>query len=68
MLRMSNYKKGTWCDAVDGLYWKFIEQNRDFFANNPRLGLMLRSLDKMNEDRKIKIYKAADEFIEKNTA
>jgi len=29
---------------------------------------MLRSLDKMNEDRKIKIYKAADEFIEKNTA
>ena len=68
MLRMSNYKKGTWCDAVDGLYWKFIEQHRDFFANNPRLGLMLRSLDKMNEDRKIKIYKAADEFIEKNTA
>ena len=68
MLRMSNYKKGTWCDAVDGLYWKFIDKHRDFFANNPRLGLMLKSLDKMNEDRKIKIYKAADEFIEKNTA
>ena len=68
MLRMSNYKKGTWCDTVDGLYWRFIEKHRDFFANNPRLGLMLKSLDKMNEDRKIKIYNAADEFIEKNTA
>ena len=67
MLRMSNYKKGTWCDTVDGLYWRFIEKHRDFFVNNPRLGLMLKSLDKMNEDRKIKIYNAADEFIEKNT-
>ena len=68
MLRMSNYKKGDWCDAVDGLYWKFIEKNRDFFTTNPRLALMPKSLDKMNEDRKIKIFAAAEEFIENNTA
>jgi deoxyribodipyrimidine photolyase-related protein len=68
MLRMSNYKKGEWCDAVDGLYWRFIETNREFFAKNPRLGLMLKSLDRMNQDRKIKIYSAADQFIEKNTS
>ena len=24
MLRMSNYKKGEWCDAVDGLYWPHL--------------------------------------------
>jgi len=68
MLRMSNYKKGEWCDAVDGLYWRFIETNREFFAKNPRLGLMLKSLDRMDQDRKIKIYSAADKFIEKNTS
>ena len=68
MLRMSNYKKGDWCDAVDGLYWKFIENNRDFFATNPRLGLMIRSLDKMNAERKNKIFHAAETFIEKNTS
>jgi deoxyribodipyrimidine photolyase-related protein len=68
MLRMSNYKKGEWCDEVDGLYWRFIENNRGFFAKNPRLGLMLKSLDRMNEDRKIKIYNAADAFIDRNTA
>jgi len=68
MLRMSNYKKGEWCNVVDGLYWRFIENNREFFAKNPRLGLMLKSLDKMNEDRKIKIFNAADEFIDRNTA
>ncbi len=68
MLRMSNYKKGEWCDTVDGLYWQFIENNREFFAKNPRLALMPKSLDKMNKDRKIKIFNAADEFIEKNTS
>ena len=68
MLRMSNYKKGEWCDAVDGLYWRFIENNRDFFSSNPRLGLMIRSLDKMNSERKNKIFHAAEIFIEKNTS
>jgi hypothetical protein len=29
---------------------------------------MLKSLDRMNEDRKIKIYNAADAFIDRNTA
>jgi len=67
MLRMSNYKKGDWCDEVDGLYWRFIENNRDFFATNPRLALMIRSLDKMNSDRKTKIFQAAEIFIKRNT-
>ena len=68
MLRMSNYKKGEWCNTVDGLYWRFIENNREFFATNPRLALMPQSLDRMNEDRKIKIFSAAEEFIDKNTS
>jgi len=29
---------------------------------------MLKSLDRMDQDRKIKIYSAADKFIEKNTS
>ena len=67
MLRMSNFKRGEWCDAVDGLYWQFIENNRDFFSSNPRLGLMIRSLDKIKSDRKAKIYEAADSFKDMNT-
>jgi len=68
MLRMSNYKKDGWCDAVDGLYWRFIENNREFFATSPRLALMPKSLDRMDSGRKVKIFKAAEEFIEKNTS
>ena len=67
ILRMSNFKKGDWCEIVDGLYWKFIEDNREFFASNPRLSLMIRALDKLDKDRKLRIFKAADTFIEEKT-
>ena len=67
MLRMSNYKKGDWCDVVDGLYWQFIENNRSFFSKNPRLSLMTRSLEKIAPDRKKLIYTAAKNFIKHTT-
>ena len=68
MLRMSNYKKGEWCDVVDGLYWSFINKNIKFFESNPRLSVMTRSLNKMDASRKKLIFRKAEDFIEKNTA
>ncbi|MEM6600918.1 MAG: cryptochrome/photolyase family protein [Verrucomicrobiota bacterium] len=53
--KMSNYKKGTWCDVWDGLYWSFIHQEQQFFRNHPRLGMMTRQLDKMAPE-KLKIH------------
>ena len=50
--------------AYIGILLREIE---NFFASNPRLGLMVRSLDKMKPDRKNLIYTAANQFIEKNT-
>ena len=67
ILRMSNFKKGDWCEIVDGLYWKFIEDNKEFFAKNPRLSLMIRALDKLDQKRKLRIFKAAEIFIEEKT-
>ncbi len=67
IIRMSNFKKGDWSNIVDGLYWKFIEDNSDFFSKNPRLSLMTRSLNKIKPERKELIYKSAKEFITKNT-
>ena len=67
MLKMSNYKKDEWCDTVDGLYWRFVEKNLNFFKSNPRLSIMTRSLEKMNKDRKKDIFKKAESFIEENT-
>ena len=67
MLRMSNYKKGEWCDTVDGLYWLFIKNNLDFFKSNPRLSLMVNALKKIDSQRKSIIFSKAELFIENNT-
>jgi deoxyribodipyrimidine photolyase-related protein len=64
-LKMSRYKKGNWCDAADGLYWRFIDKHQDFYSSNPRMSFMLSTLERMNEERKTKIFDAADSFINK---
>ena len=67
VLKMSNYKKGSWCEVLDGLYWRFTEKHRDFYESNPRLSILTRSLDKMDPERKEKIFGLADDFIKKNS-
>ncbi|HSG97458.1 MAG TPA: cryptochrome/photolyase family protein, partial [Woeseiaceae bacterium] len=67
LLKMSDYGKGPWCDVVDGLYWRFIDKHRDFFAGNPRLALMPRALDRLAADRKQRIFAAAQEFLGSHT-
>jgi len=66
-LKMMHFKKGPWCDVMDGLYWKFIDKNKRFFLKNPRLAMMVRVSEKMSKERKIRIFKAANNFIKENT-
>ena len=47
--------------------WRFTEKHRDFYESNPRLSILTRSLDKMNPERKERIFGLADEFIKKNS-
>ena len=67
VLKMSNYKKGPWCEVLDGLYWRFTDKHRKFYESNPRLSILTRSLDKMNPERKERIFSLAEDFIERNT-
>ncbi len=48
---MSDYPKGDWCDIWDGLFWDFIDSNREFYQKQPRLGMMTRQLDKMAPEK-----------------
>jgi deoxyribodipyrimidine photolyase-related protein len=67
ILKMSNYKKDEWCDIVDGLYWKFMSDNLSFFKTNPRLSILVKSVERMNEDRKNMIFEKATNFIDNKT-
>ena len=66
-LKMMSFKRGSWCDIVDGLYWRFINKNRKYFLSNPRLSMMVRIFDKIQEDRKKRIIDSAENFIQNFT-
>ena len=62
-MKMSNYKKGDWQQTWDGLFWTFMDKHRDFFLSNPRLGMLIRTFDKMNQDKKETHFKNAELFF-----
>jgi deoxyribodipyrimidine photolyase-related protein len=64
---MMHFKKGEWCNTMDGLYWRFIDKNREFFLKNARLSMMVKVFDKMQDKRKKMILFEADKFIQQNT-
>ena len=66
-MKMMDFKKGEWCNTMDGLYWRFIDRNRKFFLKNPRLSMMVYVFDKMKYERKKMILSEADKFIKLNT-
>lgn len=47
ILKMSDFSKGSWCNILDALYWRFIYKHRDFFAKNPRLNIQSALLAKL---------------------
>lgn len=82
LLKMSDYKKpktkasqsvlfedgdATWCDAVDGLYWRFIDKHRNFFKRNARMGTAVATFDKMAGPRKTRILSAAEALLARIT-
>jgi deoxyribodipyrimidine photolyase-related protein len=67
ILKMSNFKKGEWCDIVDGLYWSFIERNMSEIKKNYRMSMMANAYKKISEERKKIIFTKANKFIKNNS-
>lgn len=65
ILKMSPYPKEAWAEIWDGLYWRFLEINKEKFTANPRMRLMLQLCQRMPAHRKTKLYKQAEQFLEK---
>ncbi len=70
LIKMSDHHKKSddWCETVDGLYWRFVDKHRDFFAGNARLSMMLGTLNNMDEDRKHRLFTKAGQFIAQVTS
>ncbi|WP_306420472.1 cryptochrome/photolyase family protein [uncultured Winogradskyella sp.] len=63
--KMSNYGKGDWQETWDGLFWTFMDKHRDFFACNPRLGMLLGNLDRMDKKKLENHFNSAQSFFKK---
>ncbi len=64
IIKMSDYKKGEWADIWDALFWRFMDKNRGFFSQNPRLGMLVRSFDKMPSEKRARLITTAETYLE----
>ena len=63
VLKMSDYKKGSWCEIWDALFWRFMNVHRTFFQKNPRLGMLVKTFDKMPAEKRIRHNEIAEKFL-----
>ncbi len=63
LMKMGNFEKGAWQATWDGLFWHFMDKQRNFFLSNPRLGMLIHTFDKMPlEKREVHLTNAQNYF------
>jgi len=66
VLKMGDFKRGPWCDVMDGLLWRFVAIHEETLRANQRLAPMVANLPRVAR-RRPEIFSLADEFIEQTT-
>lgn len=64
IMKMSDYKKGNWQSTWDGLFWRFMHTHRTFFLQNPRLGMLVKSFDKMSTEKQREHLRQAQQYLD----
>jgi deoxyribodipyrimidine photolyase-related protein len=63
LMKMSEFPKGDWQPIWDGLFWRFMDTHRDFFLKNPRLGMLVRTFDKMANEKRFSHIETAENYL-----
>lgn len=63
LMKMGDFPKGAWQETWDALFWRFMHVHRDFFLQNPRLGMLVRAFDKQPLARRNQHLRVADRFL-----
>ncbi len=64
LMKMSDFPSGPWQRIWDGLFWRFMHVHREFFLQNPRLGMLVNTFDKMPEDKRLAHLHAAEQWLD----
>lgn len=65
IMKMSDYAKGDWQAVWDGLFWRFMHVHRSFFLQNPRLGMLVKTFDKMSTEKQQQHLNQAEAYLQK---
>lgn len=65
MLKMSDFKKGAWCEIVDALFWSFVGDHADKLEQEGRLGFIGIQYRKMDAAKKDEHRRIAEEYKQK---
>lgn len=65
LMKMSDYPKGEWQEIWDALFWRFLDRHRKVFAQNPRMGMLLKTFDQWSPDKKAHLLALANGYLER---
>jgi len=63
LMKMGSWPKGHWQAVWDGLFWRFLQRQRAFFGQNPRLGMLLKTWDNMAPEKQAAHLRVAEAFL-----
>ncbi len=63
LLKMSDFARGPWCETWDALFWTFIADYKEVFAQNPRSRILTNS-DNTRAEKLAVHRRRADRFLE----
>lgn len=64
ILKMSNYKKGSWSDIWDALFWSFVGKHHKALQQEGRLGFIGVLYSKMSIEKKQQYKEKAAHFLQ----
>ncbi len=70
IIKMSDYSGGKnsqkWRTIWDALFWRFMHKQRSFFETNHRIGMLLKTWDKMDDQKKKAYLEIAQSYLSSN--
>ncbi len=60
---LSASRQNSWTKTWEGLYWHYIDSHRRDLSSHPTTAMMIRSYDRMDDERKAQFSKHAETFL-----
>ena len=67
LIKMSNYRKGTWSTIFDNIYYNFIYNHKDYLQKNYSTSRQVSHWNKKSKSSQDQIINDATEYIKNIT-